>query len=207
MGVASYYEDNYQRWLSSQPPLSSVLVPGPLLHFRCPFCDARFETDILRGEHIDDEHRAESPVLLLKGRASLGIEEISTPLLEGDVALANCTSVSISKNGGPWADLPLGHALKALEERANATIHLRLRHHFHERTAPIERQYEVRIAIPDSRILIVVEKRFTRDFGNGDVTGARLLGFHEGLPSGYAEGKYGRALGSYAQGVLDRRSS
>lgn len=204
MGVASYYEDIYHRWLSCQQPLPVDLVEGPPLPFRCPFCGARFPTDIVRTAHIEREHRAESPVLLLNGRAALGIEEISVPLPRGNVILANCTSVSMSKNGSPWTDLPVGRARKALEERANATIHLRMRNQFHKGTAPIERQYEVRIAIPDDLILIEIEKRFARAFGEGNVTGIHLLAFQEELPSGYAEGKYGRALGSYAQGVLLR---
>jgi hypothetical protein len=49
-----------------------------------------------------------------------------------------------------------------------------------------------------------VESLFVVQFGTGEVTGDKLHQFRGQLPRDFAEGRYGRALASYAQGVLLR---
>lgn len=202
MGVASYREDNYQRWLNSQPPLP--LVAESSAKFRCPFCDERFETASLRIRHFDDEHRTESPVLLIDGSEVLGAMEVTVPIPKGGAILANCTSVIGSIDGGIWYELSLIAAQELFEGAKNVLIKLRARNQFHERAEPIEREYEVRVCVPDERVLVDIERMFATKFGDGEVSGDSLRQFRDYLPWSAAEGKYGRALASYAQGVLLR---
>ncbi len=195
-------EDAWERYLASLPQ-AEPLPPGPP-RVRCPFCAADFADMTGMLSHLNDRHRGERPVLLVRateppggGRARVG-----TALRASEVALQNCTAAALAFDGAAPEPIPVADVPAALAGLRDALVDLQLVHQFDKEARPIATTYRLRFQVPDKRALDAVDRAFQRHLAVDALDFGAVDSFLSDRASTGVAGPYAEALASYVRGVL-----
>jgi hypothetical protein len=130
MGVASYREDIYFRFLESTEPLADAVIIPARPYEICPFCASSFETQTSLLEHLSQAHRGDRPILLLHGREPDRQFQIGYRLHKESIVVENCTSIHLRANGSPPVQVSLNSLTRLLTEEVDSILDLELENKF-----------------------------------------------------------------------------
>jgi hypothetical protein len=151
MGVASYREDIYLRFLESTDHLPDGLVlslPSEI----CPFCGSHFEDQRALIEHLSDAHRAERPILILHGREPDRRCQISHRLHKERILIQNCTSARLRINGREPIGIASGRVGRLLAGEVDSIVELELENKFDTSAEPVRQRYHLTIRVPQKNL-------------------------------------------------------
>jgi hypothetical protein len=201
MGVASYREDIYLRFLESTEVFPDAGFPGPPDEI-CPFCGSHFETQTELLEHLSGAHRGDRPVLLLHGREPDRHHQVGYRLRKHAIILQNCTSVRACVNGGASIRLPSNHIAGLLADELDAIIDLELENKFDASAEPIRQLYRLIVLVPSKHHLDEVDRAFVEHLGRDAPHMAQVANFLQDSRCDGIAADYGDALATYVRGVL-----
>jgi hypothetical protein len=201
MGLASYSEDIWLRWIESADPIPDIPLT---MRFQCPFCSEILSSEVKRLAHLAAAHKAEAPELFIRGRR-LGLEDrIREPLSPADIALSpNCTQAQISVDGSPFTPVSVVALPKLIASKRSALFKIGLENAFEPNVSPITRVFRIRMKIPYPDTLRDVDTQFREHFIGSSANWDAVTRFRA---SGKSDGgeDYRNALANYVQGVLIR---
>jgi hypothetical protein len=205
MGVASYREDIYLRFLESTAPLLDLPESGPVRE-SCPFCEQTFLTHSALLQHLTKVHRGDRPLLLIGGREPDAVYKIHHKLQVSRIVVRNCTNVQVTVDGRRQPPTSLRRIANLLAAQVDSTIVLELVNRFDAVAEPVRQLYRLQFRIPEKRSLDDVDRAFVEHLGTPIPTMEKVARFLEdrrcsGLSSDYAD-----ALAAYVRAVLVKDS-
>jgi hypothetical protein len=201
MGVASYREDIYLRFLESTDPVPIAIATGPRAEI-CPFCGRHFERHSALIKHLSEAHRGDRPILLLHGREPDQQSHIGYRLRNDDVLIQNCTSAHLRVNGGPRVDVPSSRLTRLLTDEVDSILELELENKFAHSAEPIRQNYHLIVRVPSKRALDEVDRAFVDHLGRDAPHMAQVATFLHDTRCGGIVREYADALATYVRGVL-----
>src|SRR3979411_1652932 len=130
MGVASYREDIYLRFLESTDRAADDFTPpGPPGEI-CPFCGDHFKDQNSLIEHLSDAHRGDRPFLLLYGREPDRRSRISYRTPKERILVQNCTSARLRIDGRAPMDISPTRIGRLLASEVDSIVELELENKF-----------------------------------------------------------------------------
>lgn len=202
MGVASYREDIYLRFLESTERVAegdfTLGAPGEI----CPFCGGHLEDQNSLLEHLSNAHRGDRPILLLYGREPDRRCQISYRLHKERIIIQNCTSARLRINGRGLGDMPSNRAARLLASEDDSIIEVELENKFDKSAEPVRQLYHLTIRVPQKRALDDVDRAFVQYLGTAAPHMTQVASFLEDPRCAGVVRDYADALASYARGLL-----
>ncbi len=160
MGVASYREDIFFRFLENTDPVADGFVPAGPPGAVCPFCGGHFSDQPSLIEHLSDAHRGDRPILLLHGREPDRYTRIGYRMHKDRILLQNCTSACLRVNRRGPTVIPLHAIGPLLANQEDSIVELELENKFENLAQPIRQSYRITILVPQKRALDEVDRAF-----------------------------------------------
>jgi hypothetical protein len=152
MGIASYREDIYLRFLDATDPAPDAAIVGSPYE-TCPFCGKQFTNQVTLIEHLSGDHRGDRPILLFSGREPDRHHNIHYRLQENRIVVQNCTTARLRINGDELIEMPTGRVAHLLAAQADSTVDLELVNRFDISAEPVRQAYHLTIRAPEKRTL------------------------------------------------------
>lgn len=160
MGVASFREDIYQRFLDSTDGFPELrLFTGPPLEV-CPFCSSGFVERVQLLQHLSAIHHGERPFLMVFGREPDEQVHFGEKIDPNEVSLQNCTSAKVRINGGQNIHTTPAKVGPLLAHEADALVELELENKFAKKAEPVRQRYHITIRVPPKKTLDNVDLAF-----------------------------------------------
>lgn len=192
-------EDSVERFLAD-----TTEVPGPSgppkPSFRCPFCAAAFGEPADLTAHLGDVHSGSRPIFIYNGVEPASQDIVRKPARAGELAFLNCTSVSVSVDGGAVRLCGIEAATAELR-RTSGRVRIALQNRFEPSAAPITQDYDLEFRVPSEDELGLADRNFIGLLAREDPRIADIDEFLQRTGYGGA-GEYANALGDYVLGVL-----
>lgn len=201
MGVASYREDIYLRFLESAEQVPDAFVAGPPDEI-CPFCGSHFENQSDLLEHLSEAHRGDRPILLLHGREPDQHCQIGYRLLKDRILVKNCTSAHLRINGRPHVDVPSERVARLIADEIDSILEVELENKFDASAEAIRQIYHVTIRVPSKGALDDVDRAFVHHLGSDAPHMSQVAAFLQDSRCTGIVREYADALGTYVRGVL-----
>jgi len=189
-------EDRY--WEARAADLNSA-TPA---RFECPFCSDVFKSELDRATHISSAHPIERPVLFLNGQNAPSKFSLRTVLTPSQISIANCTGISVVKNGAERRYQSQKRFAADLLGERRGLYQVTLENSRIADGARTAAKYRVHVAIANETSLNTIDEEFLRYIATDDLRTSgvrRFADFCEVFPD--AEDYYD-ALAEYAFGVL-----
>jgi hypothetical protein len=201
MGVASYREDIYLRFLESTEPVLEAIAPGPPVEI-CPFCGSHLESQSALLEHLSEAHRGDRPVLFLNGLEPDRNHLIGHRLEKGSILVQNCTSARLRINGRDFISVSSSRVLRLLADQVDSIVELELENKFDRSAEPIRQLYHLSIRVPSKAALDDVDRAFVHHLGRDAPHMMQVAAFLDDPRCAGIVSEYADALATYVRGVL-----
>jgi hypothetical protein len=202
MGVASYREDIFFRFLESTDRTADTFVlagpPGEV----CPFCGAQFDNQPSLIAHLSDAHRGDRPILLVHGREPDRYSRVGYRMRKDRIVIRNCTSARLRVNGREQVDVALNEIAPLLADQEDSVVELELENKFEVSAEPVRQSYRMAVLVPQKRALDDVDCAFVEHLGTATPHMALVANFLSDTRSSGIAREYADALAAYARGVL-----
>lgn len=195
-------EDSWERYLDAQPD-ADLPPPGPP-RVRCPFCVTNFGAIPEMLDHLQDRHRGERPVLLLRGREPSGGSgaQIRTFIGASDAILQNCSEARLGLDGAAPERVSSGTLQKLLGHQRDAVVDIELINRYDQVAQPIRTSYRLIVRIPDKRALDAVDRAFKRHLATDSLDFGSVDAFLNDRSCGGVARDYAASLAAYVRGRL-----
>ena len=204
MGIASYREDIFLRFLESTDKRPPIVPELPPTHY-CPFCTEGFVDTTSLTAHLSQRHHGTRPVLFIGGREPDQISVIRETLSSDQIVILPEDAAAHLRMNGEWVAVRGTIGVKGLLSRErDAEITVDLVHRFDPVADPIHQLYQLWLRIPDKISLDAVDLAFLDHLAAGEPNMGQVASFLcddrcSGLVNEYAD-----ALATYVRGLLIR---
>ena len=184
--------------LGTETRRSLVLTPARLT---CPFCEATFDEDARRVEHIAFSHPVRPPVLSIGGSLMPSESTFRRILDVEEIGLANVTSAEIAVDGQSLRECG-PQELPSLLAGSRAGVHrVKLVNRASDgATAAV--LHTLRFEVPEPAELDEVDWEFERQLARDDVRMEDVVRFASSVAAATSAAAYADALAGYVTGVL-----
>jgi hypothetical protein len=201
MGVASYREDIYLRFLESTALLAEAVILAPPAAI-CPLCGSQLESQSALLGHLSEAHRGERPILLLHGREPDRHCVIGYHLQKDRILVQNCTSARLRINGHGPVDVSSSRVASLLTDELDCIVELELENKFDRSAEPVRQLYHLSIRVPSKHALDDVDRAFVHHLGTDAPHMTQVAAFLNDPRCAGIVSEYADSLAAYVRGVL-----
>jgi hypothetical protein len=192
MGIASYQEDDFERYVDALRREIRVIPRRPV--YTCDVCGAVFSSDKARTAHVSVEHPVPIPLLLLGRVAAPRHIRIRNRKTAEKIGFSNCRNFLVECDGSK----PISYTKSKLKNE----LETRDRGHYRISLEASGEPYVVSLQIVDGSILRVIDQKFV-EFLAVDAPRVEGIGrFVEVCGADSQANDYIGALADYVMGTI-----
>lgn len=196
-------ETAVDRWAEGTERFASVTdTAGPPPVYACPYCNAKFQSEETRRQHLGLDHPLNLPILEVGGSPLPTRMVFRHTLRESDVNVHLATQCRIRKIGTAWEQLDTGDVAKRLASLDDAIWVLELINERALDKSTTHHRYEIAIRVPTEDEMARADAAFVKTLAIDRLSHEAVQTFAEQLPTRAAAREYAGALGDYAIALL-----
>jgi hypothetical protein len=193
MGIASYQEDDIERYVDAQWHELRFAPEPPV--YTCDICNAPFTSEEQRDRHRSELHLSPLPLLLVGDLAAPHEIRIRSRKAAERIGVRNCRSLSVVRDGSE----PAIYTTARLKSELLGCCHA------HYRVTPdgTDDEYVISVKIPDATVLRQIDKTFIELLAVEAPRVQDIARFRDVSGSiGSSAGEYIGALADYVMGTI-----
>ncbi len=180
-------------------PFQHDWKPEPI---RCPLCNRSFLERAALSTHLGVDHPLKLPMLRIGGQVGFSAFLVREETALNDSEVFSATECRLSTNGGAGIVVAPNQLAQRLLAAGNAHHRVLLRNDREIDGRKAETELEIRVAIPDPKVLEQIDAAFLKGLAVEHPTIADVDHFLQAVPHDPVASDYSGALADYVVGII-----